>query len=266
MGLFDRISRVVRSNVNAAVSAAEDPEKILEQTVLDMQDNLVQLRKAAAESIATQKRLEQQYNQAESQSAEWQNRAMLALQKGNEDLAKEALSRKQTYTQTATALKQQLDQASVTVANQKKALMAIESKLAEAKTKKDMLKARAKAAKATEQLNQALSTVDTASAIGAFERMEDKVLQMEARTSAMAELTGDKLESQFAALESGSDVETELQLLKAQLEPGAPQQSLPQGASGALPEGQTTAAPQQQSAAVDAELEALKAELDKPPM
>jgi phage shock protein A len=259
MGLFDRISRVVRSNVNAAVSAAEDPEKILEQTVIDMQENLVQLRKAAAEAIATQKRLEQQYNQAESQSTEWQNRAMLALQKGNEDLAREALSRKQTYTQTATALKQQLDQSSGVVANQKKALMALESKLAEAKTKKDMLKARAKAAKATEQLNQALNTVDTTSALGAFERMEDKVLQMEARSTAMGELAGNDIERKFAELEAGSDVETELQLLKASIEPIG---TLPQGATGSLPASTDT--PMKQPAAVDAELEALKAELDNP--
>ena len=213
MGLYDRISLITRANLDAAkYDVSENPEKALERAMNEIGADLVLLRRDMAKTIATQKRLEQEYDQAESQSTEWKNRAMQALQKGNEDLAREALGRKQTYTQTATSLKQQLDQSSMVIANQKKALMALESKLAEAKTKKDMLKARAKAAKASEQLNQALNTVDIASAIGAFERMEDKVLQLEAaRFATMDELTGDKLDRQFAALEA-SDFEFELTL------------------------------------------------------
>ncbi|HEY9805961.1 MAG TPA: PspA/IM30 family protein, partial [Candidatus Obscuribacterales bacterium] len=84
MGLFDRISRVVRSNVNDMVSKAEDPEKILEQSILDMQEDLVQLRQAVASAIASQKRTQQQYNQAQTESNNWQQRAQLALQKGDE--------------------------------------------------------------------------------------------------------------------------------------------------------------------------------------
>src|SRR6476646_6459266 len=219
MGLFDRISRVVRSNVNDMVSKAEDPEKILEQSILDMQEDLVQLRQAVASAIASQKRSQQQYNQAQTESNNWQQRAQLALQKGDENLAREALMRRKTFAETATTLKTQLDQQSGQVDTLKRSLIGLESKISEAKTKKDMLKARASAAKANEQLQNVIGNMSTSSAMGAFERMEEKVLQMEARSQAVAELAGANLESQFAQLESG-DVDDELALMKAQMLPG----------------------------------------------
>lgn len=250
MGLFDRVSRVVRSNLNAAVSSAEDPEKLLEQTVIDMQEDQVQLRQAVAQAMASQKRLQQQYNQAQTQANEWQRRAQLALQKGNEDLAREALTRRKTFADTASGMQTQLTQQTTQVDTLKRNMTALESKIAEAKTKKEMLTARARAAKASEQINKAMGRVDTGSAMGAFDRMEDKVLQMEARSEAVAELAGDDLESQFARLES-SDVDAELEAMKreAGLLPSAP------SAQGALPAADET--PE------DAELRKLRAELDQ---
>ena len=256
MGLFDRVGRVIKSNLNAMVSAAEDPEKILEQTVEDMREDQIQLRQAVAQAIAAQKRLEQQYNQAQKQSTEWHRRAQLALQKGDENLAREALTRKKTFTETANSLKAQLDQSTTQVTSLKRNMTALESKIAEAKTKKDMLKARARAAKATEQISQAMGQVDTSGALSAFERMEDKVLQMEAKSEAVAELAGDSLESQFAALESGSDVDDELAMLKAQLEPPVLEGAI--SSQAALPEGEAPV-----SASTDPELEQLRKELDQ---
>lgn len=256
MGLFDRVSRVVRSNLNAAVSSAEDPEKILEQALIDMQEDLIQLRQAVASAIASQKRIQQQYNQAQSEGNNWDQRARLALQKGDETLAREALNRKKVQVETATALKTQLDQQSGTVDTLKRNLIALEGKIAEAKTKKDMLKARASAAKANEQLQGTMGRMGTSTAMAAFERMEEKVLQMEARSQAASELAGADLESQFAALESGSDVDAELEAMKAQLITGtAPaQQSLPSSQPA-------TDAPK--DATVDDELEKLKTQLDQ---
>jgi len=220
MGLLERVGMVVRSNLNAIVSAAEDPEKILEQTIIDMNEDLVKLRQAVAQAIAAQKRLEQQYTQNLQQAKQWEDRARLALSKGDEALAMEALNRKKTATDTATALKKQVDQMGAQVKTLKDNLTALESKIAEAKTKKEMLKARARAAKASEQIHQAVSKVGTSNAMAAFDRMEDKVLQMEARSQAIAELSGDTLENQFQALESsaGSDeVQFELLEMKKQL-------------------------------------------------
>lgn len=267
MGLFDRVSRVVRANLNDLVSKAEDPEKILDQTLIDMQEDLVQMRQAVASAIASQKRSQQQLNQAQTEANNWQQRAQLALQKGDENLAREALVRKKTHAETATALKSQLDQQTATVDTLKRNLIALEGKISEAKTKKDMLKARAAAAKANEKLQSTVASMNTSSSMAAFERMEDKVLQMEARSQAAAELAGADLESQFAMLESGSNVDDELEAMKAQLLGGSSpaQAQLPgtQTASGSGSSTSTSSTPPVQDAAVDDELEALKTKLDQ---
>ncbi|MBE9190956.1 PspA/IM30 family protein [Gloeocapsopsis crepidinum LEGE 06123] len=256
MGLFDRISRVVKSNLNDMVSKAEDPEKMLEQSLLEMQEDLVQLRQSVAQAIAAQKRTEQQYNQAQNEANKWQRNAQLALQKGDENLARQALERKKNYAETANALRGSLDQQTGQIDTLKKNLIALESKISEAKTKKDMLKARISAAKAQEQLQGAVGRMGTSSASAAFERMEEKVMLQEARAQSAAELATDNLESQFAALEAGSDVDDELAALKAQMslpEGSSPQQSLP-------PSEQPS---KSQSEPVDADLEELKKQLDQ---
>ena len=254
MGLFDRLSRVVRANLNDVVSKAEDPEKILEQAIIDMQEDLIQLRQAVARAIATQKRTEQQYNKNQTEANNWQQRAQLALQKGDENLAREALTRKKANAETAGSLKAQLEQQSGQVDTLKRNLIALESKISEAKTKKDMLKARASAAKANEQLQNAVGRLGTSTAMGAFERMEEKVMELEARSQAAYELTGNDLEQQFAQLESGSDVDDELAAMKAQLSGG----SVSQKALPASEEKTTTSS----DSAVDAELEALRKQID----
>lgn len=255
MGLFDRLSRVVRANLNDMVSKAEDPEKILEQAIIDMQEDLIQLRQAVARSIATQKRTEQQYNKNQAEANNWQSRAQLALSKGDENLAREALVRKKSCSETAGTLKGQLEQQTTQVDTLKRNLIALESKISEAKTKKDMLKARASAAKANEQLQNTIGRLGTSSAMGAFERMEEKVLEMEARSQAAHELTGNELEQQFAMLESGSDVDDELAAMKAQLTGGSVSQPVLEAASE---EKKSTPA----NSEVDAELESLRKQID----
>jgi len=254
MGLFDRISRLMRANLNDMLSKAEDPEKILEKAIIDMQEDLVQLRQAVASAIASQKRSQQQYNQNQSQANQWQSRAQLALQKGDENLAREALQRKKSYLETANTIKATLNQQTGQVDTLKRNLISLESKISEAKTKKNMLKARAQAAKANEQLQGMIGGINPSGATAAFERMEEKVLQMEARSKAAGELVGADLESQFAALEAGSDVDDELEAMKAQLAGASPNQAqLPQGS-------QTSDAPKSN---VDAELDELRQQLDK---
>ena len=259
MGLFDRISRVVRSNLNDLVSKAEDPEKVLEQSILDMQEDLVQLRQGVAQAIAAQKRTEQQYNQAQNEANKWQSNAELAIRKGDDNLARQALERKKNYAETANTLKAQLDGQVGQIDTLKRSLIALESKISEAKTKKDMLKARISAAKAQEQLQGTVGRIGTSSAMAAFERMEEKVMLQEARAKAAGELVGNDLESQFAALESGSGVDDELAALKAQIQnppllPAQAQHQLPQAHE------QSTGTSNQ---VVDAELEQLKKQLDQ---
>ncbi|MEA5620211.1 PspA/IM30 family protein [Cronbergia sp. UHCC 0137] len=253
MGLFDRLKRVVNANLNDLVSKAEDPEKMLEQAILEMQDDLVQLKQGVAQAIAAQKRTEKQYNDGQNEINKWQRNAQLALQKGDENLARQALERKKTYTETSGALKTSLDQQVTQVETLKRNLIQLESKISEAKTKKEMLKARITTAKAQEQLQNMVSGMNTSSAMAAFDRMEEKVLMQEARAQSSAELAGADLETQFARLESGSDVDDELEQMKLLMSGGLEQKTLPAS------QPTSTAKPAEP---VDADLEALKKQLD----
>ncbi|MBW4468171.1 MAG: PspA/IM30 family protein [Pegethrix bostrychoides GSE-TBD4-15B] len=234
MGLLDRLSRLIRATLNDLIGQAEDPEKILEQTVIEMQDDLIRLRQAVAQAIATQKRTERQCAQSQTSAEDWYRRAQLALQKGDESLAREALSRRQALQETATALQTQIDQQRVIVEKLKQNMRLLEGKISDAKTKKDMYIARARSAKASQRLNEMLGNVGTQDAMAAFERMEEKVLQLESQAEAVAELNaGDSIEKQFKSLESSS-VDAELAALKAQIAapmldspPASPPASLP---------------------------------------
>lgn len=256
MGLFDRIGRVFRANMNDMVSKAEDPEKMLEQAIRDMNEDMVQLRQAVAKSIATQKRTEQQYNKNQQEAGMWQTRAQLALSKGDEKLAREALVRKKSFADTAAALKQQLDNQNQQVESMKRNLIVLEGKISEAKTKKDMLKARVNAAKANKQLQGVMGSINTEGSMAVFERMEEKVLMMEAESQSALELTGLGMEQQFAQLEASSGVDDELAMMKLQLSGGSPDQ-------GQLPASETAATPPpvQDAEVVDSELEELRRQL-----
>lgn len=229
MGLFDRIWRAIRANLNDFIGQMEDPEKILEQAVLDMQDELIQLRQAVAHAIATQKRTERQAAQARSTSNEWYRRAQLALQKGDDTLAREALSRRKSYLDTAEAMEAQLGQQSGVVTGLKQNMMKLESKIQEAKTKKDLYIARARSAKASVQIQEMLGRVGTGSAMNAFERMEDKVLQLEANSEAIAELGSTDLEKRIEALGEADEIDAELAAMKNQLLAGGQSSQLPPG-------------------------------------
>lgn len=219
MGLLDRLSRVVRSNFGSFVSQSEDPEKILEQALEEMQANLIQLRQAVAQAIATQKRTERQCDQAKSMAQEWYNRAQLALQKGEEAMAREALTRRKTYADTANAMEAQILEQKDVVSRLKENMRLLEGKLIEAKTKKDMYIARARSAEASQRLQEMIGQVGTTGAIAAFEQMEERVLNLEARAEAVAELNaGDSLERKFAALEQEPDsIDAQLAAMKASL-------------------------------------------------
>ena len=216
MEIIKRILRIIRANINSLLGNAEDPEKILEQAVMEMQDNLVQLRQGVAQAIASQKRSERQAAAAQSTSEEWYRRAQLALQQGNEVLAREALTKRKAYQETATTLSSQIEQQNDIVARLKKDMRSLEFKISEAKTKKDMYIARARSAQASVRLQDMLDTSSATSSLNAFQSMEDKVLQLEAQSEAMAQLGTDDLQKQFDSLEAGSDIDRELAILKGQ--------------------------------------------------
>lgn len=251
--LFSRFFRVIRSYANSVVSGAEDPEKMLDQAVNEMQNDLVRLRQASAQVIASQRQLEAKYNQAKDTSDQWYRRAQLALEKGDEGLAREALSRRKGYDDNAKQMKVQLDAQSKAVDQLKGNTRMLENKLTEAKSKKDTLKARAKSANSSKQINEMLQGLNTSSATAAFDRMEEKVMALEGESEAAMQLgSSDELEGKFAKLE-GDDVDQELSEMKKGLLTGnKSKQSLPEGRSQGKSEGRPY------KDAIDWELEELR--------
>jgi phage shock protein A len=217
MGLLDRISRVVRGNLNGLVNGAEDPEKVLQQAVADMQSDLVSLRQAVAQAIATQKRTERQCDQANRTAQEWYNRAQLALNKGDESAAREALIRRQTYAQSEQTLTAQIAQQREIVHKLKVNMATLEHKIADARTQKDMYIARARAAQSSARLNDMISQSNPTGAISAFEKMESRVLDLEAQAEVAAALGVDPLEKQFAKLEGQDTVDAQLAEMKTKM-------------------------------------------------
>ncbi len=254
MGLFDRLGRVISANLNDLVSKAEDPEKILEQAVIEMQENAVKMRQALATAIATQKKTELQLKKNQQQASTWQERAQLAITKGDENLAREALIRKKPFVEAASTLESQLKEQIEVVSNLKRDARILEGKIVEAKSKKDMLKARANAAKAQKESRDLISGVDTTSALSAFERMGEKVMQLEAESQVAGELEGGvSVDEQFRQLEAGQDVEDELAMMRAQLNGSSPDQA-------ALP-SEKSQTENLRDPAIDAELEKLRSEV-----
>jgi phage shock protein A len=259
MNMFDRFLRVVKSNVNNVLSNLEDPEKVLEQAVNDMQKDLVKIRQSYAEVTATQKRMTKQKEQAEMLSNDWYKRAQLALSKGDEELAKEALSRRQSQVEIVTTLNTQMTTQNVAIDKLYSSMTELEEKIVEAKRQKDLFIARARTAKTSVQVNDMLTglTSGNSNSMEAFERMKNKVENLEAQAEVAGELaattsgTTRSLEDKFKLLEGNSEIDLQLEELKKQL-PGT------KDVIGELP-----ATTQINTDEIDKEYERLKKELGK---
>lgn len=246
MNLFDRFSRVAKSNLNNILKNLEDPEKIMNQAVEDMQGDLVKVRQSYAEITATQRRLLKQKEQAETLANDWYTRAQLALQKGNEELAREALARRQQQVEVMTNLQSQINLQTAAIDKLYDGMKELESRIMEARMKKEQMIARARTAQSTQKVNDMLTGITGKTSMDAFKRMEDKVEALEAAAEVSAEmgmasgnlLPGSSLEKEFRLLEGSAAVDDELKRMKGLLNP----------------------APGPSSAGVDDELERLKRE------
>jgi phage shock protein A len=215
MGILDRVSTLLRANINDMIDRAEDPEKVVKQLIIDMNNQLMQVKTQVAASIADEKMLYQRYQDNEAKARDWQQRAELAVEKGQDDLAREALSRRNAFVQTADGFKTQYDQQAVQVEQLKQALQQLEGKIQDAQTKQDLLIARSRRAKAETKIRTTLSGLDQGSALASFQRIEEKVNQQEARAAALGELDTDTMEHRFQLLQGESEVDRQLADLKA---------------------------------------------------
>lgn len=213
--MFQRIGLVLRAMINSLLGKVEDPQMMLEQAYQDLQSNLIQVRQAVAQAIATEKQLEQQLKKNVEQVDVWQTRAGMAVQQGNDDLARQALQRKQQYAAAVKDLETQLHAQREITAGLRRRLAELEAEASKTYTKKQVLIARDKAAQATSKANEILSKTNAQSAGSIMERMELKVQENEAKAQAMAELGRDNLDNAFASFEGASDIEMELLALKS---------------------------------------------------
>ena len=260
MGMFDRLGTLFKANINDAISKAEDPEKILNQLILDMQQQLVDAKKQVAVAIADEKRLKKQYENEAALAKDWETKAMKAVQAGRDDLARQALTRQQQYGAQAEALKGQWEQQRAASETLRGQLQQLNNKIEEAKRKKNLLIARSRRAEAQKKIQATMHGLDDDSAFSAFDRMAEKVDQKEAEAEAQAEmagmLTGDTLAKEFDALDAGSGTDDALAALKAKMG-GAPA-----AAPAALPAAGATGGAGVD--ALEAELQALKAKAAVP--
>jgi phage shock protein A len=215
MTIVERISTLVRANINDLLDRAEDPEIVIKQLLIDMRAQLLQAKTQVAAAIADEKRLHERFEENQTLATEWQRKAELAVEKGADDLAREALTRRNSFQQTADGFKQQYDEQTSQVAELKEALGQLEAKIAEAEAKKDLLLARSRRASAETEIRTTLSGLDRNGALASFEQMEERVDQQEARAEALTEMETDSAQSRFAALETVDDVERQLADLKA---------------------------------------------------
>ncbi len=221
MGIFSRLAQLIKSNLNDLISRSEDPEKMLNQVVLEMSNQLVEAKKQVAASIADEKRLQKQLEQETANAQEWERKAMLALRAGNEQLAKEALARKREHDELAATYKDQWTKQSAAVEQLKKALRLLNDKIEEAKRKKNVLIARKKRAEAQRAIQDTMSGLRDQSAFETFDRMAAKVDQIEAEAEAGAELaeeySGDTLATKFKQLEGTHGADEDLTALKRKM-------------------------------------------------
>jgi phage shock protein A len=226
MGIMDRVATVIRSNLNHLINKAEDPEKMLDQILIQMRQQLVEAKREVAVAIADEKRLAAQLEAELEQVREWERRATMAVQKGEDDLAREALRRKADHEQIAIGYKRQWEAQQASTESLKNALRALSQKIEEAGRKKNLLVARQRRAEAQKHIHEVMTGLTDTSAFESFDRMTAKVEQIEAQAGAAVELSqdlsGETMEQRFRALESSTDVEDELHALKAKLQKELP--------------------------------------------
>src|SRR4051812_26243590 len=207
MGIFSRLGTLIKSNLNDLITKAEDPEKMLSQVLIEMQQQLVEAKKAVAIAIADEKKLQKQYTAETDKSKEWERKAMVAVRAGDDNLARQALARKQEHETIANQFQQQWIAQKQAVEKLKDALRLLNNKIEEAKRKKNILIARKKRAEAQQQIANTMQGLGDTSAFDTFDRMAERIQLMEAEAEAGAELagelSGDTLESKFLQLEQG---------------------------------------------------------------
>jgi phage shock protein A len=215
MAVLERVAALVRANLNDLIDRAEDPEKMIKQVILDMENQLLQVKTQVAISMADLHLLQKKHAEQEDKSAEWMKKAELAVDKQQDDLARAALERYQSFTKLAEGYTQQVTEQRNQVDSLRKALDQLEQKLTEARSKSDVLIAQHRRARALGKANDAQIAVGGSGPAAGFDRMRRKVMHSEAVSQAKSALVADDLDRRFDALTKDDEVTRMLDALKA---------------------------------------------------
>ncbi len=215
MALLERVATLVRANLNDLIDKAEDPEKMIKQVILDMQNQLLQVKTQVAISIADLHLLEKRQKEQQEKAAEWMRKAELAVDKKQDDLARAALERHKSCLQMGESFNDQIGDQRAQVENLKSALNKLEQKMAEAESKSDLLVSKQRRVRAATRAADAQMAMGDGSNVAAFDRMKNKVARNEAISEAKQELLGDDVEERLTKLEREDELDKLLAEVKA---------------------------------------------------
>ncbi|HTI40102.1 MAG TPA: PspA/IM30 family protein [Vicinamibacterales bacterium] len=220
MAVLERVATLVRANLNDLIDRAEDPEKMIKQVILDMENQLVQVKTQVAISMADQHLLQKRQSEHEDKAAEWMRKAELAVDKGQDDLARAALERYQSVSKLAENFKKQVAEQKTQVDTLRNALDQLDQKLAEARGKSDVMLAQHRRARALEKANDAQLAIAAKGPVADFERLKHRVQRSEAVSQAKSELVADDVDRRFEALDKEDEIGRLLDGLKARRSSG----------------------------------------------
>lgn len=217
MAIFSRLTDLLKANINDLLDKAEDPEKMVKQLIIDMEEQVDEATRALGQAMASEKTAARQLETAKASVTEWEEKAKMALKAGNEDLARKALESKVNVEKQVVSFETAYNTISAQTAQLRSQVSELKGKLEEARSRQNLIIARSKMADAAEGVARSISSTNTDSAFSKLDKMEKKVSEKEAMAQAYTELNGGSAEDEFAKLEKQSAVDSELERLKAEL-------------------------------------------------
>lgn len=220
MGIFTRFRDIISSNINAMLDKAEDPEKLIRLMIREMEDTLIEIKASCAQVMADRKKIERQMEEARIRKNDWQEKAELAVNRGRDDLAREALGEKRRYSDRMDVFEKDLIECSVLVEQYQDDIRQLEEKLTSARERQRMLVQRHVHASRKKQAQEEIRRMDNSEAILKFEDLENRIERMEAEADLVNFGRKPKLENEFDSLMVDDEIEKELQNLKSSLHRG----------------------------------------------
>jgi phage shock protein A len=217
MGIFTRVRDIIASNINAMLDKAEDPRKLIKLMIREMEDVLVEVKASCAGAMASQKRVQRAIDEARSRVEEWENRAKLAVEKGREDLAREALAEKRRYAERTESLGAELAEHERLVGQYRDEIAQLEEKLNAAREKQRILVQRHIHAQKKKRAEEGIRKAETSDAFTRLEKLENRIERMEAEADLVNYGRKPSVQEEFEKIEHDEDLERELEELKSRM-------------------------------------------------